>query len=191
MKKVINYILFTSSLIFIGLNNTLAADCISCGTDTLPIPVGIPKFVSSLITLAQVAVPVLIIVISMVNYIKAVGNGEDKVIREVNLKFIRSLISGVAIFLLVAIVRFAFGTLLGSTGNDTLTCISCFVDSSTCQETACLGRPDLDNSDSNSQSKKHCGDYTTEEECPEYSDYGYKCEWSSREGGRPKCLSVE
>lgn len=143
MKRNFNYILFSLSLIFTSLGSANAAsNCVSCGPDSLSIPLAIPKFVSKLVTLVQILIPVILIVVGMIKYAKAVTSGEEKVIKETNSSFIRSIITGISIFLVVAIVKFAFG-LLGSEGNGALYCVSCFISDDNCKTVSCPKREEL------------------------------------------------
>lgn len=155
MKKM-KYIIFGGLITFLGMSNIYAADmCAVCGPETLPIPIGVPNFVSKLITLVQIAVPIIIIIMAIINYTKAVASGEDKVIKETNSSFIRSLITGVAIFLIVVIVKFAF-SLVGTEYNSYLNCVSCFLNGEDeCSVQTCPNRDDAikDNKISDKQAK--------------------------------------
>lgn len=177
MKKM-KYIIFSGLITFLGMNSIHAGDmCAICGPETLPIPIGIPNFVSKLITLVQVAVPVIIIIIAIINYTKAVASGDDKVIKETNSSFIRSLITGVAIFLVVAIVKFAFG-LLGTEYSSYLNCISCFLSGEEyCSKDVC---PDRDGNTTAGSKIKSCSYYTSEGTCPTKDDNNNLCYWNSQ-----------
>lgn len=158
MKKF-KYILFSLVLLFIGMSPILAADeCAVCGSDALPIPVKIPLFVSKLITLAQIAVPIIIIVTAMIRYFKVVASGEDKTAKEANSAFVRSLITGVSIFLVVAIVKTAFN-IVGNDASSSLNCVSCFI-SGNCQTKACPERS-ISNNDNKENTNKDSDKSTT------------------------------
>lgn len=140
MKKVFNYILFCGVTLFLGTNSIFAAkQCVYCAGDSLGIPVGIPNFISALINMAKILVPIILIVSAMIRYAKVVMSGEDKTAKEVNQSFIRSIISAVFIFIIVSVVQTVF-TLVGDEGKSSLACISCFIGgdcsniTSTCQE---------------------------------------------------------
>lgn len=140
MKKKINYIL-TAILLFISVDSASAItrECVKCGEDALEIPAQLPNFVSSLITLAQILVPIILIVSGLIKYLKAVTSGEDKVISETNKAFIKSIITAVAIFLVVAIVRFTFDVVESAGEEDTTSCISCFI-TGECTGVTCTSR---------------------------------------------------
>lgn len=160
MKKF-KYILFSLVLLFIGMSPILAANnCAVCGSDALPIPVKIPLFVSKLITLAQISVPIIIIITAMIRYFKVVTSGEDKTAKEANSAFVRSLITGVSIFLVVAIVKTSFN-IVGNDASSSLNCVSCFV-SGNCQTKACPERStSSDKKDNKTDTNKDSGKSTT------------------------------
>lgn len=153
MKKI-KYIIFLGLMSFLGINNIYAEDiCAVCGSESLPIPIGVPNFVSKLILLAQIAVPILIIIVAMFKYTKAITSNDDKAIKEANSSFIRSLITGVSVFLIVTFVKFAFN-LLGSEYSDSLNCISCFLSGEEyCSTQSCPDR-DMNNGSEESDSEK-------------------------------------
>lgn len=140
MKKRINYIL-TAILLFISVDsaNAITRECVKCGEDALEIPALLPNFVSSLITLAQVLVPIVLIVTGLIKYLKAVTSGEDKVIAETNESFIKSIIAAISVFLIVTLVRFTFNVVEDAGSDDTTSCISCFV-TGECPSTTCIAR---------------------------------------------------
>lgn len=141
MKKNLRYILFMI-LTMAFTSNVEASTCYVCG-DTVPIPSAIPNFSSKLITLAQISVPVILIVTGMIKYAKVVLSGEDKTAREVNNAFIKSLISAISVFLVVTIVKYVFTVVdkLNTGENKKSTsCINCFVNGNCSGPVTCPGR---------------------------------------------------
>ena len=143
MKKLFN-ISFITSLLFIGIDNIYALDrtCVKCG-DGMEIPSLLPGFVSKLILLAQIAVPIILIVTGMIRYVKAVMSGDDKVIKETNSSFIKSIIAAVVVFITVAIVKTAFNVFdQADTSGDggTNSCVACFITGDCGDEFSCTGR---------------------------------------------------
>ena len=79
MKKIFNYILFCGVTLFLATNSIFAAgrQCVYCGgsvDESLGIPVGIPNFISSLIKVAKILVPIILIVSAMIRYAKEKNN---------------------------------------------------------------------------------------------------------------------
>lgn len=171
MKRLIKYTSLINIILFIGLNSISARECAFCSNDfenNIGIPSQIPTFISTLVTLAKIMVPIILIVTGMFRYVKAVVSGEDKVIKETNSSFIKSIIAAVTVFLVIAIVQFAMG-LLGSTGNGTLQCVDCFVNNTNCFYNTCKERD-----------TGMCTNITVEETC----NNNQSCKW--KDG---KCVS--
>lgn len=143
MKKNIKYVLFTLFTMSI-MTKVGATRCVVCGTDSMPIPETIPTFISRIITLLQILVPVILIITGMIKYAKVVFSGEDKEAREVNKSFIRSIILAFAVFLVVAIIKFAFGIIDKANGNTTSSnsCINCFINGKCGETYTCPTRDD-------------------------------------------------
>ena len=141
MKKM-KYIVFIILLLW-STPVFAATKCVTCG-DSLPFPVTIPNFVSKLILLAQIAVPIMIIIGAMIRYFKVVGSNDEKAAKEANSSFVRSLITGVAIFLVVVIVKVVFN-LAGDNTSSSLNCVSCFIsgENSCGKKVACPDREEL------------------------------------------------
>ena len=143
MRKKIDYSLFMGILFLIGTGvsaKTITRSCVTCGSGALEFPAALPSFVSSLVTLAQVLVPIILIVTGMVRYIKAVSSGEDKVVSQINGSFIKSIIAAVSVFLIVTIVKFSFSVYDSANGtSDTNSCVSCFINNE-CTEAVCSSR---------------------------------------------------
>lgn len=182
MKKM-KYILFSALMLFLSSYTVYARPvpiteakpdvttsvvssgdnlCATFGDDALPIPIGIPNFVSKLVILVQIMVPVIIVIVAMVRYFRAVASGDDKIIKETNSSFIRSLITGVSIFLLVVIVKFVF-SLAGDDATSSLKYVSCFLNGEDeCIVSACPERIESTNeSNTSDKSDKDSGKSTT------------------------------
>lgn len=172
MKKNLRYILFIMSTMFF-ITKVGATECIVCGKDTIPIPAAIPSFVSKLILLVQILVPVILIVTGMIKYAKVVFSGEDKVAREVNQSFIRSIISAVVVFLVVAIVKFVFGVVDKANTDSNInsnSCIDCFINGNCGSPVGC---PTRDES-IEEWKQKGCNSYELKD-CPSVAPNGTRC----------------
>ena len=176
MKRFFNYS-FIICLLLISIDNAYAIErtCVICGEDSMAIPSLLPTFVSRLITLVQILVPIILIVSGLFRYVRAVASGEDKVISEVNKSFIKSIIGAVSIFLIVAIVKFAFGLIDNSTENTT-SCVSCFIKGN-CSTVVCPSRNSLP-----SQS-------TSTKSCYQCNSNGSVYKWATNNGSDSACPS--
>ena len=164
--------------------NSSSGKCVSCGDATLTnIPEQLPMFIRNIINVVQSIVPIILIGFGIYDFIKAVIGNDEKVMKESQNRFIRRIIAGVLVFLVVAIVKFGFGLFPGDTA---LSCVACFVtDSSSCSESYICNNIDFDiemNTDapsSNSSSTVNCDVYASRSECgrPEAKNKG--CGWDS------------
>ncbi len=172
MKKLFK-ISFLTSILFLGINSVSALErtCVKCG-DGIEIPALLPAFVSKLILILQLAVPIILIVTGSIRYAKAVMSGDDKVIKETNASFIKSIIAAIIVFLSVAIVKFAFNILDQSDPNGkgaTNSCVTCFI-TGDCPSSACMGR----DGGRIVTPQQGCSDYDASS-CPSTAPDGLKC----------------
>lgn len=124
--------------------NSSSRMCVSCGDGALTnLPEQLPMFIRNIILVLQLLTPVVLIGLGIYDFIKAVIASDEKVMKEAQNRFIRRIIAAVLIFLVVAIVKFAFSLIPNST--DVLSCIPCFIsDSNSCSEPYICNRVELD-----------------------------------------------
>ena len=199
MKKIFK-ISFLMSLLFLGMTNISALErtCVKCG-NAIEIPALLPVFVSRLILLIQIVIPIILIVTGLIRYTKAVMSGDDKVIKETNSSFIRSIIAAVLVFIVISIVKTAF-TLFDQADTEgsgaTNSCVSCFI-TGDCNKTVCTARDgskDSHKKDDNGNiiPFKGCSDYSiTSEGCPAVAEDGLPCKTVKTENSSvPYCMKA-
>lgn len=166
--------------------------CITCG-EVNTIPASIPTFSRNVINLVQVLVPAIIVIMGIVTFLKALVSGEDKALSQARTHFIRMILVGIAILLIVTIIKLVFSFAAKSDDvNSIMKCISCFTtDENACNITTCPERnsgtatPSSSGGTNNGESSnnvpnsttKKCGDYGTAGECN--SDPENDCKWST------------
>lgn len=102
--------------------------CFYCGDAYFPI--GLSTLTRNIFNLVKILVPVIIIIMGMLDLLKAVMASDEKKMAEAMPKLIRKLIAGVEIFLIISIVQFVFKNLLVNTGameNSMLECVNYFI----------------------------------------------------------------
>lgn len=144
---------------------------VSCG-DLEDIPAALPVFIKNIINIVKIAVPVILIIMGMLDFAKAVISNDEKGMKESQNKFIKRIIAAIAIFLIVSIVQFIFKIINTNDTNTMVSCIDCFI-SGNCS------------AGSNVQIKKTCESYS--DSCPLYDDYGNECVKTSYDDGMIKC----
>ena len=106
---------------------------VTCRGLSAPIDAMIPTFISNIVTLVQIAIPVILIVLGMLDLGKAVTSNDEKQMKEAQKTLIKRIIYAVLIFFVIAIVKFVFGVLGDAqTANDKTAdkarnCIDCFL----------------------------------------------------------------
>lgn len=139
--------------IFISLISTsvFARECFTCGGTYFP--TAIATLVRNLYNLVKLLVPVLIIIMGMVDLLKAVMASDEKKMEESKPKLIKKLIAGVVIFLIFTIVQFVFKNLLGHNGlfsKSMFDCVNYFI----AEEPTSIVCPDRQNNASNNCQSK-------------------------------------
>lgn len=108
----------------IGFINNIDKQYATCnGVD---IPYGVPYIIHNIINLIQIVTPIILIVLGMLDFGKAVVANDEKKMKDASSKFIRRAIAAVIIFFVIAIVKFVFGQVL-SDDKGALGCIDCFI----------------------------------------------------------------
>lgn len=129
-----------------------------CGIED--IPRALPIFSSNIVKLVKIFVPILLIIMGMIDFVRAVIANDEKQMKEAQSRFIRRLLAGGFIFFVVSIVQFLFGAI--NTENNLFSCAAdCFINGGDCvikedKINACLAS-------SNTRCKSQCeaneGDY--------------------------------
>lgn len=107
---------------------------VSCGNGTLKnIPGRLVKIINTIVTVIQIAVPVLLIILGMVDFAKAAMAQKEDEIKKGQKIFISRLITGIMIFFVIFIVKIGVRFVNDKTESDTvLSCVDCFI-SGKCQ----------------------------------------------------------
>lgn len=103
MKKM-KYILFICFISFLGIDSAMAAEYTTgCGI-LGPKMVGI---LSWFVKVIRLGVPVLVIILGMIDFLRILFSGEDKVYKDAFVKFVKRLIIGVVIIFVPYIIQLA------------------------------------------------------------------------------------
>ena len=88
----------------------------------------IPTLTSTVVSIIQWVIPVVLIVLGMIDLGKAVTSNDEKQMKEAQKTLIKRVIYAVLVLFIVAIVRFVFSALAPGNTNTTISgCINCFV----------------------------------------------------------------
>ncbi|MCM1371133.1 MAG: hypothetical protein NC181_04535 [Clostridium sp.] len=110
----------------------LDVDIVSCGG--VELPRGTINLISIGITILQVAVPLILIIMGMLDFVKATTTSKEDQIKKAQSTFIRRLIMGVVVFLVIVIVKIVVGLLPNTDGS--LDCIKLILGGTSSTETS-------------------------------------------------------
>lgn len=182
MKKKISYLVLLCIMLL--PITTVMADGFSsneaisaCGFGKY-IPSKLPHFTSGLYNIVKLLVPVILIVMGMIDFAKAVMAGEEKKMKESQKRFINRLIAGVVIFLIMAVVQFVFKKISIATSykNGFVNCMDCILNEN--MSSCGGGSRDL---------RKACSDYNYSS-CKSTDDYGHSCHVIKNDSGSLVCV---
>lgn len=94
----------------------------------------IPALTSTVVTIVQWVIPVILIVLGMIDLGKAVTSNDEKQMKEAQKTLIKRVIYAVLVLFIVAIVRFVFSALApdDDSKKSVSTCINCFINEKDC-----------------------------------------------------------
>lgn len=128
MKKNKKMLFIYTMFISLISTSVFASECFVCGNTYFPL--GISTLVRNIFNLIKVLVPVIIIIMGMIDLLKAVIASDEKKMSEATPKLIRKLISGIMIFLILSIVQFVFKNVLNNNGlftDSMMDCVNYFI----------------------------------------------------------------
>jgi len=106
----------------LDLVNVLAnASDVACGSIT--IPGQIADILSTVVTLIQIGVPIILVILGMLDMGKAVMSQKEDEIKKNQSLLIKRVIYAIVVFLVIAIVRFAIGLITGGMDSEIVSCI--------------------------------------------------------------------
>lgn len=99
---------------------------VSCGW-TDDIPAALPILFKNVINVVKISVPIILIIMGMLDFGKAVTSQDEKGMKESQTRFVKRIIGAVCVFLVITIVQFVFRLINVDDSNNILACIDCFV----------------------------------------------------------------
>ena len=132
MKKVLNFSLFLLiNVIFIDIvgaetYNNYTSATVSCG-DITGIPAMLPKVISILYTIIQIAVPVVLIIMGMLDLFKGVTASKEDEIKKGQQTFIKRLIAAAIVFFVFIIVKFFISFVARDNTSNIIDCTECII----------------------------------------------------------------
>ena len=122
LKKIFIMLIMFAPIISVSA----ASKKVSCGNITR-IPARIPELTSMVVTIIQVAVPVILIIMGMMDLFKGITAQKEDEIKKGQQTFIKRLIVAVLIFFIAVIVKFIVSIVSQVSSVSIIQCIDCFV----------------------------------------------------------------
>ena len=122
-------------------NNLTVKDCNEKGG--IPTKCGLPSGLADMINdafdLLKIGVPIVLIIIGMIDLLKAVASQKEEDIKKGWNTFAKRVIYGIAVFFVFFLVQFIVSLLPGSSGkNDILSCVKTFFGYGDDKEVCCI-----------------------------------------------------
>lgn len=137
MKKKILILLVISLVLLLSADYVFAADyhnyesaTVSCGSGMLDkIPTAIPKVISIAYKVIQIAVPVVLVVMGMIDLAKSITSEKEEEIKKSQKLFIKKLISAGLIFFVFVATKLLISLVADSSEdkNKIIDCAECFI----------------------------------------------------------------
>ena len=109
-------------------NNYSSDSLVSCGDGLLEdIPAMIPKTIHIIYLLIQIAIPILLVVFGLIDFIKAIISSKEEEIKKGQQIFIKRLIAGILVFFVFAIVKLVISFAGDDNKTKILNCASCLI----------------------------------------------------------------
>ena len=131
IKKILFYAFTICLTLFIGSNSVLAAGnttttYIQCGSSTFPAPVA--AIIRTVILLLQIIIPIGIIVMGSLDFLKATIAGDSDKMKKNQKQFVTRLIAGAITFFVFVVVKFVV-SMVADTNNSVsfTTCLDCLI----------------------------------------------------------------
>ena len=126
MKKKIFILLFI--FLLLSVINVNAFTVVDCGNVTA-IPKKIPDITSLIITIIQVAVPIVLVIFGMLDLFKGITAQKEEELKKGQQMFMKRLIIAAVIFFVLVIVRFLISVVADNKTetNDIIECMDCFL----------------------------------------------------------------
>lgn len=135
MKKKIMLIIFTVFSLIMCINTVYAdetynnydvtSSTVSCGPID-KIPSILPKTVSVIYTIILIAVPVILVILGMIDMLKAITASKEDELNKAKNMFVKRLISALLIFFVLAVVKLVIAP-FADDSDGIFNCVECFI----------------------------------------------------------------
>lgn len=128
MKKFFKLFCFVLLVMFIS--NDVYAQTFTCDIlgDSAQFDYQLAKIVKYVILIIQIVVPIILVVMGLLDFLKAVAAQKEDDIKAGQKLFIKRLLAGVLVFFVIALVKLVISIAANSSSDGIMNCASCFID---------------------------------------------------------------
>ena len=104
---------------------------VHCGTGEgalTAIPSKVPELTSLIVTIIQIAVPIVLILMGSIDLFKGITAGKEDEMKKGQQLFIKRLVVGAIIFFIVVIAKFLISIVADTNVSNIVSCVDCFID---------------------------------------------------------------
>lgn len=100
---------------------------VGCGNIS-GIPEKIPSLTSDIVFIIQIVVPIILVIVGTIDFVKAITAGKDDEIKKGQQSFIKRLIAGALVFFVIVITKFLVSVVNDSSDSANIaSCMDCFL----------------------------------------------------------------
>ena len=125
-NEIYGNILDNDTMLSLSTNFFGNLDAVKCGNAQIPAP--IPPIIRTIVNIIKIATPIVLIIMGMLDMLKAVTASDENKLKDAQNKFIKRLIPAVLVFLVISIVQFLVSIV--DDNNSAVNCISCLIGNS-------------------------------------------------------------
>ena len=109
--------------------SNLETNFYSCGTDFIThIPKYVPKIINIVYLIIQVAVPIILVIIGMINLLKAITASKEEDMKKAQTLFLKQLVYGALVFFLFVLGKLVISIAADASDKpDIIDCTNCFI----------------------------------------------------------------
>ena len=98
-----------------------------CG-DSYDIPIQAPEIISLVITFLKILTPIVLIIISIISLVKALGASSEDEIKKAQSRLVKRFVAAIMVFLVITIVQFVINKVADDSEKDSISkCLSCLL----------------------------------------------------------------
>ena len=125
MKNKIKYIIVLIISMFVAFPANAKGTYVTCGS-IKELPKKVLELSNTIVNVLQIAVPVILIIMGMIDLVKAISSQKDDELKKAQGVLIKRLIIGVLFYFIIFIVKLLLSA-IGGNKDGLWNCVQCFI----------------------------------------------------------------